>query len=65
MDRQFNANRASLAQGRPQAAFSRLAIFLIVARLQPVACCMLDQLAPASSMRAMPELRSAFSGRPW
>jgi hypothetical protein len=39
---------------RIQAALSRLAIFAIVARLQPVAAWMLFQDWPAAIMRAIP-----------
>jgi hypothetical protein len=46
------------------ATFARLAILAMVARLQPVAACMLVQDCPAAIMRAMPSLRSASSGRP-
>jgi hypothetical protein len=43
------------------ACFARLAILAMVARLQPVAACMLLQDAPASIMLAMPALRSTSS----
>ena len=39
-------------------------ILAIVARLQPVAFWIIDQLWPAFSMAAMPAFRSAFAGRP-
>jgi hypothetical protein len=47
-----------------QAACLRLAILATVARLHPVAACMLLQDWPAAIMRAMPSLRSVSSGRP-
>ena len=48
--------------GGDQAA--RFAILAIVARLQPVAACIVDRLWPAFSMEAIPALRSVSSGRP-
>jgi len=45
--------------GGDQAA--RFAILAIVARLQPVAACIVDQLWPAFSMEAIPALRSPAS----
>ena len=42
----------------------RRATLLMVARLQPVAFWMDDQLAPPRSIAPMPALRSTFSGRP-
>src|SRR5262249_36599468 len=49
----------------PQAALDcRLAIFAMVARLQPVAAWMALQLWPAFSIEAMPALRATSSTRP-
>jgi hypothetical protein len=50
----------------PQAAccLKRLAIFAMVARLQPVAACIELQDWPAAIMRPIPSLRSVSSGRP-
>ncbi len=42
----------------------RLAILVMVARLQPVAAWICDQDEPALSMEAMPSLRALSSGRP-
>ena len=46
------------------ACFKRLAIFAMVARLQPVASWIVDQLWPDFSMAAMPSLRLVSSGLP-
>ena len=46
------------------ACFTRLAIFAMVARLQPVALFIVFHDCPAAIMLAMPALRSVSSARP-
>jgi hypothetical protein len=58
------ATGAAVNDARAACCLKRLAIFAMVARLQPVARWIDPQDCPASSRRAIPSLRSASSGRP-